>query len=80
MKIKFSISQRSHKSECGSAVLIILVLLSVMLLLVAANTLTVNWLRQEVKLVDKQQMKRFAPSSTNQLQTAKSVTNQSLSK
>jgi len=60
--------------------MVILILLCIMLIFVAANTATVNWLRREVILVEQRQTKRLAVASTNQLHTAQSVTNQPLSK
>ncbi|MHB8523166.1 MAG: hypothetical protein ACYDH9_20770 [Limisphaerales bacterium] len=59
---------RSHRplaSDRGFAVLVLLVLLSIMLLLVAGNTRTVNLLRQELKLVEKRQVERLAIGATN---------------
>lgn len=53
-------------SDRGFAVLVLLVLLSIMLLLVAGNTRTVNLLRQEIKLVEKRQVERLAFGATNQ--------------
>jgi len=46
-------------------VLALLAMLSIMLLLVAATLHTANWLRQEVKLVEKRQVERLAAISTN---------------
>ena len=53
-----------HKStETGSAVLVILILLCIMVVFVTANTVTVNWLRRQVSLVEKQELHRLAAHS-----------------
>lgn len=44
----------------GSAVVVILILLGIMLIFAAANTATVNWLTRQVKLVEQQQIHRLA--------------------
>jgi CBS domain containing-hemolysin-like protein len=64
----------------GSAVLVILILLFIMVIFVAANMATLNWLRRQVNVVDKHQTHRLALASTNQLRSAQSVTNQPGSK
>jgi type II secretory pathway component PulK len=79
MKTEFSICHRRH-TQGGSAVLVILVLLFIMVVLVAANTATVNWLRREVNVVDKHQTQRLALASTNQMHSVQTITNQPLSK
>jgi ABC-type uncharacterized transport system permease subunit len=66
--------------EGGSAVLVILILLFIMVIFVAANTATLNWLRRQVNVVDKHQTQRLALASTNQLRSAQAVTNQPGSK
>lgn len=66
MKTDSSIAHPPRKSRDGSAVLIILVLLTIMVALVAANTATLNRLRQRVKIVDQRQTLRLASGSTNQ--------------
>lgn len=57
-----------HRSgSCkGSAVLVVLVLLLLMVVLTAANTATVNRLRDRIKLIDQRQTRRLAMSATNQ--------------
>jgi hypothetical protein len=55
-----------HKStETGSAVLVILILLCIMVVFVTANTVTVNWLRRQVSLVEKQELHRLAAHSAS---------------
>ena len=66
MKTDFSNAHPRRKSSDGSAVLIILVLLTIMVALAAANTATLNRLRQRVKIVDQRQTQRLASSSTRQ--------------
>jgi type II secretory pathway component PulK len=80
MKTEFSICQRPRQGQGGSAVLVILILLFIMVIFVAANTATLNWLRRQVNAVDKHQTQRLALASTNQLRNAQAVTNQPLSK
>ena len=43
----------------GSSVLIILVLLACMAMLILANTSTLHALKQELKLIDRHQQKKF---------------------
>ena len=52
MKIKF---QRSR----GSALLVVLVLLAVMVLLTYVNSITLHVLKQEINLVDKKQQRKY---------------------
>jgi len=66
MKTQFSIRHRPRQSQGGSAVIVILILLCMMVIFVMANTATLNWLRQQVNLVDKHQTHRLAQSVTNQ--------------
>ena len=80
MKTQSSIRHRTRQSQGASAVFVILVLLCIMVVFLAANTATLNWLRREVKAVDKHQTQRLALASTNPLRSAHSVTNQPLSK
>jgi type II secretory pathway component PulK len=69
MKTDASVACAARKSRDGSAVLIILVLLTLMVVLAAANTATVNRLRQRVKIIDQRQTQRLAPHSTNEVIT-----------
>jgi uncharacterized membrane protein YvbJ len=80
MKTEFSICHRPRQGQGGSAVIVILILLFIMVVFVAANTVTVNWLRRQVNVVDKHQIQRLVLASTNQLRNAQSVTNPPLSK
>jgi len=80
MKTQLSFCHHSRQSQGGSAVLVILILLCMMVIFVLANTATLNWLTQEVKLVDKRQTQRLALAATNQLHSVHSITNQPVSK
>ena len=58
-------SSRNHPSTAsrGSAVLIILVLLACMAIILAANSATLASLKQELKLIDQQQQKKYGPGA-----------------
>jgi len=58
MKISLHCQGRPQASQRGSAVVVVMALLSIMLMLAAANTVTLNWLKSEVRLVEKRQMMR----------------------
>jgi hypothetical protein len=66
MKTNISIVPLRRNSRDGSAVFIILVLLTIMVMLMAANTATLNRLSQHVKIVDQRQTQRLASGPTNQ--------------
>lgn len=51
------------RSNRGSAVMVVLVLLGVMAILVIANTTTLHQLRQELNRIDKQQQKKYGQDS-----------------
>jgi len=51
------------RSNRGSAVMVVLVLLGVMAILVIANTTTLHQLRQELDQIDKQQQKKYGQDS-----------------
>jgi hypothetical protein len=74
MRIHSSIARRRGQSREGSAVVIMLVLLAIMLGLAAANTATLNRLRERVKIVDHHQTQRWASCSTNALRAAAPAT------
>ena len=57
--------RRRRKSPPGSAVVVVLAFLAIMVLLVASNTKTVNWLRAEVRLTDQRETARLGGSVTN---------------
>ncbi len=66
MKMQTSNSYRRRHGQDGSAVMVILILLFIMVIFVAANTITLNTLRRQVKLVEQRQIQRLAQSVTNQ--------------
>jgi hypothetical protein len=69
-------SRSSRSSRGGSAVLIVLVLLAFMVVLTAANTSTVNRLRDRVKIIDQRQTRRLAAYSTNAIHGGEPGANQ----
>lgn len=64
MKIPSSIFPRPHR-QSGSAVLIFITLLAIMLMLIAANGSALLHLHRELKLLDQRQIKRLNASQTN---------------
>jgi hypothetical protein len=62
MKTRAFKIRRPRPCQGGSAVVAILALLTVMLMLVAANVATLNRLSREVKGLEKRQMQRLDPS------------------
>jgi len=67
MRIHLPASHRSRPARSGSAVVVILAMLAIMVILVTSNTRTINWLRAEVRLVDQRQTARLAASATNEI-------------
>jgi CHASE1-domain containing sensor protein len=80
MKTQFSICQRSRQERSGSAVLVILILLCIMMVFATANSETLKALRRQVMAVDQRQTQRLAEAVTNQVHGVQSVTNAPLSK
>ena len=62
MRIDASKFDRS-RSRRGSAVLVLMMLLSTMVLIVAMTTQTAIWLRSEIQLVEKRQVQRLQRQS-----------------
>ena len=61
----------THKSEDGTAVLVLLIFLAILLLYTAFNLRTLHLLGRDVKLVDQQQIRRLQRiSQTNSLAVA----------
>jgi hypothetical protein len=52
-------------SEAGSATVILIALLAIMMILVAANSKSLFLLHREVKFLEQQQVKRLDASQTN---------------
>ena len=61
MKLEHTHLRRARQR--GSSVLIILVLLACMILFAAANSLTLHALKQELKLIDLHQQKKYGQSA-----------------
>ncbi|HTI98606.1 MAG TPA: hypothetical protein VL527_06850 [Dongiaceae bacterium] len=56
MKIRLNHASACRQSQSGMvAVLVVMIVLGLLLLLSAANVTTLNWLHQELKLVEKKQ-------------------------
>jgi hypothetical protein len=64
MKISCSISA-ARRRQRGSAVVVYLALLGIMVILSAANTNTLLHLHREMNLLDQRQIKRLNASATN---------------
>jgi len=73
MKISCSISA-AHYRQRGSAVVLYLTLLAIMVILSAANSNTLLHLHRELNLLDQRQIKRLNTSSTNSTWTVESPT------
>lgn len=58
MKISNASSQRSF-AQSGSAVIVLLALLGIMLTFVAVNTVAIRSLQRELKLIEKKQVQRL---------------------
>jgi hypothetical protein len=59
------IPNRSFRGRCadsGSAVVVLLALLGMMLVFVAANTVAIRSLQRELKLIEKKQVQRLQPA------------------
>jgi hypothetical protein len=65
MNLTRSLPTSPRKSERGSAVLVLLAFLTLMLILCAATTRAVMLSRHEVALIEKHQIARLAASTTN---------------
>lgn len=50
---------KSGKTERGSTLLVVVVLISIMTTFVIANNVTLYHLKNELKLIDKQQQRKF---------------------
>lgn len=70
MKILHSIFTPRRRQN-GSAVLVFIMLLAVMLILVTANSKALFHLHQEIKLLEQRQVKRLNASQTNAIAVVK---------
>jgi hypothetical protein len=73
MKISWPILNRHHRQR-GSAVVVYLALLAIMVILSAANSNTLLHLHRELNLLEHRQIKRLNVSSTNSTGTVESPT------
>jgi hypothetical protein len=73
MKISRPILIRHHRQR-GSAVVVYLALLAIMVILSAANSNTLLHLHREMNLLEQRQIKRLNASSTNVIFTVESPT------
>ena len=69
MKISRFNRSRPHR-QSGSAVLLFITLLAIMLMLITANRSALLHLHRELKLLDQRQIKRLNASQTNATTTA----------
>ena len=58
-KIDAARARRSTRTERGSATLVVFILLTVMVALIAANSVTLHRLRGELRLIEREQLKRY---------------------
>ncbi|MGB7746967.1 MAG: hypothetical protein WBN75_06745 [Verrucomicrobiia bacterium] len=73
MKISSSIST-ARRHQHGSAVVVYLALLAIMVILAAANSNTLLHLRRELNLLNQRQIKRLSASAANVTFTVESPT------
>jgi hypothetical protein len=71
MKIFLSHSPK-HGQQNGSAVLVFITLLAIMMILVTANSKALFFLDQDIKLVEQRQIERLNASQTNTSSVAES--------
>jgi hypothetical protein len=64
---------RAPRSESGSAVLVLIAFLVLMMMLCAATTRSVIWSRQEIGLIEKKQVARLATATNAPPASAKSA-------
>jgi hypothetical protein len=50
----------ARRRKCGSAAIVVMALLSIVLIYVAGNVRTLHFLTQEVRLVEQRQLRRLA--------------------
>lgn len=59
MKLKTKVSSR--ESEGGSATILVLALVAIMMVFLTANQLVLHNLKRELRLLEQKQLKRFQP-------------------
>ena len=65
MKLLNPTCHSSHNAERGSAVLVILVMLSIMVTFAIANSRTTYHLQRDLQLIEKRQLKRYESMAGN---------------
>jgi hypothetical protein len=76
----FNRNQESRTTERGSATLVMIALLAIMLILILANSRTLFNLQRELKLIERQQIERLNTNhghSTNAVGTSSTENHQS---
>jgi hypothetical protein len=63
MKTDDSQIGRSVGPERGSALLVVFILLAIMVVLIAANSVTLHHLRGELRLIEREQMKKYGTNA-----------------
>jgi len=67
--------RRSRRIHNGSAVIVVLAVMTILVMLLAANTATLNSLRRQVSAIEKRQVQRLATQSAGQTHAARSGAN-----
>jgi len=65
MKLLKTTCHSAHSAERGSAVLVILVMLSIMVTFAIANSRTTYHLKRELQLIEKRQLKKYESTGGN---------------
>ena len=73
MKLTPLLRTRSHPSQRGSAVLVMLIFLVLMFMLCVATSQAIYSSRQEISLIEKQQLARLAASTNAAPATSRSI-------
>ena len=63
MKTDVSRFRRSPGTERGSATLVVFILLTIMVALVVANSVTLHHLRGELRLIEREQLKKYGTNA-----------------
>lgn len=61
MKLKRQSAVSSRRSARGSATILVLALVAIMMVFLAANQLVLHNLKRELRLVEQKQLKKFQP-------------------
>jgi hypothetical protein len=77
MKIQSSPAYHPRAARRGSAVVVLLVLISFLVVLAVANAVTLRNLRKRMNILEQRQTQRLASSSTNSFRAASPARNQS---